>query len=108
MKGPTSRPCLGDQLELVLTMDDSDDKPAPRRRWAWLLRHVFAEDLESCIRCGGPMRWLEVATTPEGHRPSARRARARQLRAASATASPRFRGAARPAAVGGFAGNMAA
>src|SRR5690606_34237594 len=58
-------PAPGDQLELVLTHDDSDDKPAPRRRRAWLLRHVFAEDLESCIRCGGPMRWIEVATAPE-------------------------------------------
>src|SRR5690606_29853616 len=57
-------PAWGDQLELVLTLDDRDDKPAPRR-WAWLLKHVFAEDVESCIRCGGPMRWIEVATTPE-------------------------------------------
>ena len=26
---------------------------------------MFAEDLERCERCGGRMRWNEVATTPE-------------------------------------------
>jgi hypothetical protein len=29
------------------------------------LRHVFAADLERCARCGGPMRWVEAATTPD-------------------------------------------
>ena len=28
-------------------------------------KHVFQEDLSSCPQCGGPMRWREVATTPE-------------------------------------------
>ena len=54
-------PAQGDQLALCF-----DDEPPPpaRHRWAWLLRHVFAADLETCPLCGGPMRWLEVATTP--------------------------------------------
>jgi hypothetical protein len=53
-------PARGDQLELL---GESDDAPAPRKRWAWLLAHVFAADVETCPRCSGPMRWAEVATT---------------------------------------------
>jgi hypothetical protein len=53
-------PAPGDQLELL---GDKDDAPAPRKRWAWLLAHVFAADVETCPRCSGPMRWVEVANT---------------------------------------------
>lgn len=53
-------PARGDQLELL---GESDDSPTPRKRWAWLLAHVFAADLENCPRCSGPMRWADVATT---------------------------------------------
>jgi len=53
-------PARGDQLELL---GDKDDAPAPRKRWAWLLAHVFAADVETCPRCSGPMRWAEVANT---------------------------------------------
>jgi hypothetical protein len=53
-------PARGDQLELL---GDKDDAPAPRERWAWLLAHVFAADVETCQRCSGPMRWAEVANT---------------------------------------------
>lgn len=53
-------PAEGDQLELMF----EDETPVRgRRRWAWLLRHVFAADLDTCPQCGGPMRWLDVATT---------------------------------------------
>ena len=54
-------PAAGEQLELL----HNDDGRPPRKRWAWLLRHVFSVDLDSCSRCGGPMRWVEAATTPE-------------------------------------------
>lgn len=37
----------------------------PRERWAWLPRHALQADLDHCPRCGGPMRWLEAATTRE-------------------------------------------
>ena len=54
------------QLELASTRDgDDDDRPAPRKRWAWLLGHVFRADLDTCVRRGGPMRWLEAATSRE-------------------------------------------
>jgi len=53
-------PARGDQLELL---GDTDDALAPRKRWAWLLAHVFAADVESCPRCSGPMRWADVAQT---------------------------------------------
>jgi len=58
-------PAAGDQLALKL--DDADPlEPAPRRRrWAWLLRHVFAADVETCPKCGGAMRWLEATTDPQ-------------------------------------------
>jgi len=64
-------PARGDQLALEL-LGEKDDAPAPRKRWAWLLAHVFAADVESCPRCAGPMRrasrysqecWEEVANT---------------------------------------------
>jgi len=56
-------PALGDQLELL---GEREDRPpaAARKRWAWLLAHVYLADLDHCPRCQGPMRWAEVATTP--------------------------------------------
>jgi hypothetical protein len=51
----------GDQLELF----DNDEAPPRRKRWAWLLQHVFRADLDTCPNCAGPMRWLEAATTRE-------------------------------------------
>jgi hypothetical protein len=62
---PTARrppPAAGDQTQMFV---DDPDAPPRRRRWAWLLAHVFAEDLETCERRGGPMRWLEAATTEQ-------------------------------------------
>jgi hypothetical protein len=64
--------CAGAQLELfsIASANATTDSDAPsrepsRKPWAWLLRHVFAEDLQTCAHCGGRMRWKEVATTPE-------------------------------------------
>ena len=53
-------PARGDQLELL---GESDDARTPRKRWAWMLAHVFEADMEHCPRCSGPMRWAEVATS---------------------------------------------
>jgi hypothetical protein len=47
------------QLELF---EDHDELRVIRKPWAWLVRHVFLEDVTVCPRCSGPMRWLEVAT----------------------------------------------
>jgi hypothetical protein len=55
------------QLCLPFGNDDAHpqrDAEARRRPWAWLLRHVFVHDVSTCERCGGPMRWLQVATEP--------------------------------------------
>ncbi len=52
----------GDQLALLREEDDHSPK-ALRHRLAWLLAHIFAADLECCPKCGGPMRWAEVAKT---------------------------------------------
>ena len=35
-----------------------------RKRWAWLLWHMFSADVETCRKCGRPMRWAEVAEHP--------------------------------------------
>lgn len=51
----------GDQLELPT----DEALPAARKRWGWLLKHVFQADVDTCARCGGPMRWLEVATSSD-------------------------------------------
>ena len=54
------------QLELFGDDDPSENDHEPRRKpWAWLLRHVFGEDLVTCPHCAGPMRWLEAATAPD-------------------------------------------
>ena len=50
----------------MLDDTDDDDEPRPARtRWGWLLKHMFHENVDVCSRCGGPMRWLEAATTPD-------------------------------------------
>ena len=54
-------PAEGDQLGLFDERSASEKK-GHRHRWSWLLAHVFRADLETCPRCGGPMRWAEVAT----------------------------------------------
>ena len=57
------------QLPLFCIPTGSDEsgaeRPPSRKPWAWLLRHVFAADLQHCPYCSGPLRWLEVATTSD-------------------------------------------
>jgi len=55
-------PAHGDQMELF---GPAVDQPPRRKRWAWLIRHVWQADLDTCPRCVGPMRWLEAATTAQ-------------------------------------------
>jgi hypothetical protein len=67
--------CAGAQLELFPSAavtagnddatSDGDRQPREpsRKPWAWLLRRVFAADLQTCEHCGGRMRWKEVVTT---------------------------------------------
>lgn len=50
---------------LELGLDAESAEPARRKRWAWFLKHVSKADLDTCVRCGGPMRWLEAAKTRE-------------------------------------------
>jgi len=56
-------PAAGDQLELAGFGEREDPEPPRRNRWAWLLAHVFRATVETCERCGRPMRWAEAATT---------------------------------------------
>jgi len=53
------------QLGLFEEGDDSEGTKVSRKPWAFLLRHVFKKDVTLCPECGGDMRWLEVARTPE-------------------------------------------
>lgn len=46
--------------------DAGDDAPrASRHSWSWLLARVFAVDVTVCARCGGKMKLVQVATTPD-------------------------------------------
>jgi hypothetical protein len=56
--------------QLALGFEDSDAEVSSgqRRPWAFLLRHVWQVDVSTCSRCGGPMRWVEVATEPDAIR----------------------------------------
>jgi len=56
-------PASGDQLELAGLGKTEENEQPRRNRWAWLIAHVFRADVETCERCGGPMRWAEAATT---------------------------------------------
>jgi hypothetical protein len=55
---------FGDDADDNDTADDDALGPSTRRPWAWLLRHVWQADVSVCPRCGGNMRWVEVATEP--------------------------------------------
>jgi hypothetical protein len=77
---PKSPPAVGNPMldhddgQLALQFggghdDDGDTEGSTRRRpWAWLLRYVWQADVSTCSRCGGPMKWVEVATAPEAIR----------------------------------------
>lgn len=59
-------PASGDQLTLASAAAAAadDDEQLPKRaanRWAWAVKHVWGADLDACEKCGGPMRWVEVA-----------------------------------------------
>ncbi|MBK9261998.1 MAG: transposase [Polyangiaceae bacterium] len=51
-----------------------DVKHARRKPWAWLLRHVFAIDVNVCPKCAGRMKWREVALTADAIREGLARA----------------------------------
>jgi hypothetical protein len=57
-------PATGDQLELAWGANTKTAPRSKRSRWGWLLRHVFRAEVDTCQRCGGPMRWVEAATEP--------------------------------------------
>ncbi len=50
--------------------DDEDEGASVSRRrpWAWLLHYVWQPDVSTCPRCGGSVKWVEVATEPEAIR----------------------------------------
>ena len=69
----TRPPVAQDRLERLsdgrLALDEhADTQPPRRKRWAWLLKHVFAADLDTCPRCSGPMRWLAAAASKDAAR----------------------------------------
>ena len=60
-------PASGDQLEFPKLNPQTDDARPSRKRWAWLLAHVFRADLETCVHCGRPARqtWACSSTTSD-------------------------------------------
>jgi hypothetical protein len=64
----TLKPPGIEQLSLFGQMETQsgfDAGEMRRKRWAWLLRHVFAIDVTVCPECSGKMPWRAVALTPE-------------------------------------------
>ncbi|HEY8428589.1 MAG TPA: hypothetical protein VIL20_09455, partial [Sandaracinaceae bacterium] len=56
------------QLPLFEPSDAPLEPPPPSRHpWSWLLRRVFAVEVSVCPaeRCGGRMRVVEIAITPD-------------------------------------------
>jgi len=53
---------------------DTDVRHARRKPWAWLLKHVFAIDMNVCPKCTGRMRWRQVALTADAIREGLARA----------------------------------
>ncbi len=61
---PVQLPLYGKHFE----QPDMDVSHKRRKPWAWLLRHVFATDVNVCPQCAGPMKWREVALTADAIR----------------------------------------
>ena len=72
-------PNAADRAQIVPVPPQSDNVPAgstvgaakghPRRlAWAVLLARVFAIDVRSCPRCGGPMQLIAALTDPDSIR----------------------------------------
>lgn len=65
--GPRVAAPVGEQLPLLEPGDGGG--PAPKRPsrhfWAWLLRRVFGAELEECVRWGGRMWLVRVASLRE-------------------------------------------
>jgi hypothetical protein len=74
---PPSENTAPNPLQLPLfgkLFDEPDVSRARRKPWAWLLRHVFAIDVNVCPKCAGPMKWREVALTQDSIRAGLARA----------------------------------
>ena len=66
-------------MQLPLFGKDFEDPDADvghkrRKPWAWLLKHVFAIDVNGCPKCGGRMKWRQVALTLDAIREGLARA----------------------------------
>jgi hypothetical protein len=67
-----ANPLAADSHQLALQFESSEgfgvvgaqNSVGRKRPWAWLLRHVWEVDVSTCLRCGGAMKWIEVATEP--------------------------------------------
>ncbi len=53
---------------------ETDVSHKRRKLWAWLLRHVFAIDVNVCPKCGGRMKWRQVALSRDAIREGLARA----------------------------------
>ncbi|MBK9262277.1 MAG: transposase [Polyangiaceae bacterium] len=67
---PLQLPLFGKLFE----QPDAEVSHMRRKPWAWLLRHVFAIDVNVCPKCSGRMKWREVALTADAIREGLARA----------------------------------
>ena len=76
---PPQENAVPNPLQLPLFGKEFDEPEADvghkrRKPWAWLLRHVFAIDVSVCPKCGGRMKWRQVALTADAIREGLSRA----------------------------------
>jgi hypothetical protein len=64
-RGPVQLKLMLVEAGQLVSQVQHDSPPATRHPWSMLLKHVFAVDVMVCVTCGGPMRLLEIATTPK-------------------------------------------
>lgn len=67
---PLQFPLFGKQFD----DPETDVRHARRKPWAWLLKHVFAVDVNVCPKCAGRMKWRQVAFTADAIREGLARA----------------------------------
>lgn len=74
---PPQENAVPNPVQLPLFGKDFDEEDVSHKRrkpWAWLLRHVFAIDVNVCPKCGGRMKWRQVALTADAIREGLSRA----------------------------------
>lgn len=63
LAAPVQLPLFGKSDEPLPAIEKTAEPS--RHPWPWLLKRVFAVDVLECIRCGGALRIVKIATKPD-------------------------------------------